>query len=358
MISFDVTAFGQELKRTVGPTPVPQGREVLLRTLAAGVCHTDIHTRQGWYDLGKGKRLTMADRGLTLPLTLGHEVVGTPDALGEDAEGVEAGRNYLLFPWIGCGECPQCRRGRETLCGRPRYHGIFRPGGYGDHVLVPDPRYLIDIGDLDPLAMAPLACSGLTTYSALRKIDPEILAAEPVLLFGCGGLGLMVVTLVKALGGRGVIAVDLDPVKRRAALDAGALGTIDGAAPDLKEQVQAIAGGPIWAVVDCVGAPSTVQAGIDALAKGGHILVIGLFGGETPLPIPLLPLKAMTLQGSYVGSLEELRALVGLVRDQGLGLIPTHRRRLDEAEAALQDLEAGRVAGRIVLEPAPREPAF
>lgn len=358
MIGFDVTGFGRKLERFERPTPAPSGREVLLRTLAAGVCHTDIHTRLGWYDLGQGRRLSMSDRGLTLPLTLGHEVVGTPVAVGEAVGEVAVGRNYLLFPWIGCGDCRQCRRGRETLCGKPRYHGIFRPGGYSDHVLVPDARYLIDIGDLDPAAMAPLACSGLTTYSALRKVDPDILAEEPTLLFGCGGLGLMAIALVTAMGGRGVIAIDLDPAKRAAALAAGALAAIDGAAPDLTAQVQEVAGGPVWTVIDCVGAPQTLQAGIGLLAKGGRIVVIGLFGGDTPLPIPLLPLKAMTLQGSYVGSLEELQALVGLVRDRGLGLIPTHRRPLDDAEAALHDLEAGRVAGRIVLQPSAPEAAF
>lgn len=351
MISFDVTQFGQDLVRVERTAPVPQGHEVLLRTLAAGVCHTDLHTRHGWYDLGGGRRLNMADRGLTLPLTMGHEVVGTPLALGPDARHVAHGRRYLLYPWIGCGACAQCKRGRETLCTKPRFHGIFRPGGYSDHVLVPDERYLIDIGDLDPCAAAPLACSGLTTYSALRKLDPALLENEYVVLFGCGGLGLMVIALVAALGGRGVIAVDLDPAKRAAALEAGAACAIDGAAEDLKAQIVAAAGGPIWSVVDCVGAPTTLGVSIDALAKGGHILVIGLFGGQIELPIPFLPLKAMTLQGSYVGSLEELRALVALVQTQALTLFSTHCRPLAHAEEALHDLEAGRIVGRVVLKP-------
>ena len=125
----------------------------------------------------------------------------------------------------------------------PACLGVHRAGGYADHVLVPHSRYLIDIGDLDPAQIAPYACSGLTTYAALKKIGEQTYRQHPVVIFGAGGLGLMCLTLIKALGGAGAIVVDIDPAKRQAALEAGALAAIDGAAPDAAQQIIKAAGG-------------------------------------------------------------------------------------------------------------------
>ncbi|WP_310598250.1 alcohol dehydrogenase catalytic domain-containing protein, partial [Aeromonas aquatica] len=131
MISYEVAAFGEPLARAHRPTPVPQGGQVLLRVLAAGVCHTDIHTWEGSYDLGGDKRLRMEQRGVTLPLTLGHETVGEVVAAGPDAPpDLLPVIRCLLFPWMGCGYCNVCRRGRENLGAARRFRGIFRPGGY------------------------------------------------------------------------------------------------------------------------------------------------------------------------------------------------------------------------------------
>ena len=132
MISYDVAQFGAPLRRFERPTPRPQGTEVLVRTLAAGVCHSDLHLWEGGYDLGSAGRLSVADRGVSLPLTMGHEIAGEVGALGPAAAGVTVGGKYLVFPWIGCGECAVCRSGDEQLCLKPRFLGIYRSGGYGD----------------------------------------------------------------------------------------------------------------------------------------------------------------------------------------------------------------------------------
>jgi len=351
MISQDVIAFGQPLQRVERTTPQPQGNEVLLKVLAAGVCHTDIHTWEGSYDLGGGKRLHMADRGVGLPLTLGHETVGEVVAVGSDVTDVQLGDRRLVYPWIGCGECRVCRRGRENLCTQPRFLGIFRAGGYSDHLLVPHSRYLVDIGTLTPHQAAPYACSGLTTYSAISKIDPEVLAQEPVLVIGAGGLGLMCVTLLRAMGCPAVIVLEPDGARRGAALAAGATSVVDADAPDALDQMRVAAGGPVWAVIDCVGHNSTVQRGLDVLAKGGQLIIVGLFGGELTVSTALLPMRAATIQGSYIGNLSELQALMQLVRDKQPTLIPTSCRCLDEAADALQDLSQGRVVGRLILCP-------
>ena len=145
---------------------------MLLKVLAAGVCHSDLHLSDGYFDLGGGKRLSVVDRGMKLPLTLGHENVGEVVAVGPWAKGVKVGDRRLVDPWMGCGECGVCKRGDEQLCPKPRSLGVFQPGGYSDHLMVPHPRYLFDIGDMPPEKAAPLACSGVTTYGALKKVGP------------------------------------------------------------------------------------------------------------------------------------------------------------------------------------------
>jgi len=196
-----------------------------------------------------------------------------------------------------------------------------------------------------------LACSGLTAYGALRKLG-GLVQTEPIVIIGAGGLGLMCLAVLKALGGHGAIVLDIDPAKRNAAREAGAQATIDPAAPDALQQIAQAADGGVWAIIDFVGSASTVRLGIDCLTKGGKLVVVGLFGGEISIPTPYIPMKAMTLQGSYTGNLAELRELVDLFRKTSLAIIPVRRRPLDEAFAALTDLKAGKVTGRVILAPA------
>ncbi len=351
MKSYDVCECGAPLRLMERPTPKPAGTEILLKVIAAGVCHSDLHTWDGYYDLGGGKRLQLSDRGVKLPLTMGHENVGEVVAVGPDAVGVKIGDRRLVHPWFGCGECAVCRRGDEQLCRTPFSIGVFRAGGYADHLLVPHPRYLFDIGNVAPEKAAPLACSGITTYGALKKVGP-LLQEEPVVIIGGGGLGLMCLALHKAMGGKAAIVVDIDSAKQEAARKAGAETVIDGNAPDAAKQIIAATDGGAWAVIDLVGASSTVQLAIDSLIKGGKVIVVGLFGGDITLPTASLPLRAMTLQGSYVGSLTEMAELLDLVRRKGAPDLPIGTRPLAAVNEALADLKAGKVVGRLVLTPA------
>ena len=183
MRCYCVLEHGAPLQAIDRATPTPTGTEVLVRTRAAGLCHTDPHLWEGYYDIGGGKRLAFADRGIKPPLTLSHEIVGEVVAVGPDAGKVPLGGTILVHPWIGCGECAACRRGDENHCATPGSLGIMRPGGFADHVLVPHPRYLIDIEGLDPAEAAPLACAGVTTYSALLKFG-KALTEDPVVIIG------------------------------------------------------------------------------------------------------------------------------------------------------------------------------
>lgn len=351
MHSYDVCECGAPLRKMERATPQPSGTQVLLKMIAAGVCHSDLHIWDGYYDLGGGKRLQMLERGIKLPLTMGHENVGEVVAFGPDAKGVKIGERRLAYPWIGCGECLVCKRGEENLCTAPGSLGIYANGGYAEYILVPHTRYLFDIGGLPAERAAPLACSGLTAYSALKKVS-DVLKEQPVVIIGAGGVGLMAVALHMAMGGKSTIVLDVDPAKRDAALKAGASVVIDGAAPDAAQQIIAQTGKGAWAVIDFVGSSSTAQLGNRSLIKGGKLVIVGLFGGDITIPTPHFPIRALTVQGSYVGSLTDMKELLDLVKKSGMPQMPVTTRPLAEVNAALDDLRAGKVIGRVVLTPA------
>ena len=352
MRSLQVCRCGEPMQFAERIDPKPIGSEVLLKVLAAGVCHSDLHIWEGFYDLGGGKILRLQDRGVRLPLTMGHENVGEVVAVGPKARGVKVGDKRLIYPWIGCGTCMVCKRGDEQLCMAPRFLGVYRDGGYATHLMVPHPRYLVNYGRrMKPEQAAPLACSGVTAYGALKKLG-ALVKSEPVVVIGAGGLGLICIAIIKAMKGKGAIAVDIDPVMREAALRQGALAAIDPNALDALAQLQAAAKGAVWAAIDFVGNSQTAQLAVDSLVKGGKLIVVGLFGGDITVSLPLIPIRAMTIQGSYTGSLKELNELIKLVRKAPLPLVPTKTTALDAAQRVISDLKAGKVIGRTVLTPA------
>jgi propanol-preferring alcohol dehydrogenase len=345
-----LTGHHQPLVRREEDVPEPRGGEVLVRILGAGVCHSDIHIWDGEYDLGGGKKLVLKDRGVALPLVMGHEIAGEVAALGPDADGVTVGDKVLVYPWLGCGECAICLRDEENLCLKPSSLGVYRAGGYAEYVLAPRAKYCIGLDDLDPAEAAPLACSGVTTYSALRKFGPAI-ADAPVVIMGAGGLGHMALSILRAIGGKGAVVVDIDEAKREAAIRAGALAAIDGGAPDAARQLIEATGGGARMVLDLVGAASTVNLAIASATRGTEIVVVGLYGGEITVSVPFFPLRPLAIRGSYVGNLGELRDLVDLARDGKVKPVQVTRRSLDEVTEAIGQLRAGKVVGRVVLVP-------
>jgi alcohol dehydrogenase/propanol-preferring alcohol dehydrogenase len=354
MKSFQVTDFNAPLKEVDAPTPQPSGTQVLIKVKAAGVCHSDLHIWEGGYDLGHGRKpLSLKDRGVSLPRTMGHETSGEVIAFGPDANAaagdLKIGDIALVYPWLGCGICETCLAGEENMCLKPNSLGVYCDGGYADHMTVPHPKYLLNLKGLDPVTAAPYACSGVTTYSALKKVEADL--NTPIVIFGAGGLGLMALSLLKAMGGKGAIVVDIDARKREAAERAGALATVDGGAPDALEQLAKKAGGPIRAVIDLVGNAKTTQLGFDCLTKGGKLVIVGLFGGGATWALPLIPIKAITIQGSYVGNLRETRELLELVRAKKVAPIPVTPMPLARANEALVDLQKGKLVGRAVLTP-------
>jgi len=330
------------------PTPVPTGTQVLLEVTHCGVCHSDLHVWEGKYDLGGGRTMSLKDRGVVLPLAMGHEIVGRVLQLGPDATGVDIGSRKIVYPWVGCGVCAACLADEDNMCLTPKSLGVFQNGGYATHVLAPHPRHLVDPGTLDPALAATYACSGITVFSAVRKVMP-MPPDEPLLLVGAGGLGLSALALLRALGHRNTIVVDISEEKRAAALAAGAAQVVDGSGEGVTARIVAAAGGPVGSIIDLVNGTASAAAAFEALRKGGKLVQVGLFGGELRLPLPLMAMRALTVQGSYVGSVKDLRELVTLAQGGSLPALPIREVPMPQANDALMRLRDGKVTGRLVL---------
>ena len=277
---------------------------------------------------------------------LGHEIFGEVVAVGPDAEGVSVGDRRVVYPWIGCGECAVCQRGEEHLCTPGRALGIVTNGGFASHVMVPNSRYLFDKGDVPDSLAATYACSGLTAYGAIKKVG-ELADGDELVIIGAGGVGMMAIQIARAMG-LDPIVVDIDPAKLEAAQALGVSRTYNSSEMDTAKAIRKATGGA-YAALDFVGAETSVNYGLTTLRKGGMLVVIGLYGGALNMPIPFLPMNARIIQGSYVGSPEDMADLMAMVRDGKIAPIEIHERPLAEASEALADLKAGKVSGRQVL---------
>ena len=343
MISYQVVEHGKPLQKVLSETPKPQGTEVLVRITRSGVCHSDLHIWDGYFDLGGGKRFYVKDRGCVPPFTLGHEPFGVVEKIGPQTKGVKVGQKRIVYPWIGCGKCAVCKAEQDNYCvSGSRFLGVNRAGAYSTHVLVPHPKYLLDASGIDEAFAATLACSAVTAYSAVNKLPEN---ADSVAVLGCGGLGLIGISVLKAKGIKNIIACDIDDSKLAAALKAGARKTVNMRAPDAAKALAGIA-----AAIDFVGSPATAVPGIAALRKGGRYILCGLFGGEITQPLPPIAQRAIGIVGSYVGNLQELREVVALAKKRKIKPTPVETRPGRDANAALEDLKAGKVLGRIVLD--------
>ena len=331
-------------------TPIPESNQVLIRVDSVGVCHSDLHLWEGGYDLGDGQFMKVTDRGVSYPITPGHEIVGTISKVGPSVSDVKADDQVLVYPWIGCKECPACINNNENLCDTPCSMGVFTNGGYSDYVLVPDAKYVVKLDGINPDSATSLACSGLTAYNAIKRSinnNPKYL-----IVVGAGGLGLMGVQLARVMTSAKIICVDLDDQKLGTAKEMGADYTVNSRDPDTVQKILDICDGKgADSIVDFVNAPPTVKLGLAILRKRGVLTLVGLFGGSLEVSLVTIPLKSITIQGAYTGNYNDMVELMQLARDGKINPVISKRYSLDDANTALNDLKERRIIGRAVINP-------
>jgi propanol-preferring alcohol dehydrogenase len=330
-----VRAFGQPLTIEDLPVPTPGPGQVLIRLVASGVCHTDVHAADGDWPVKP-----------TLPFIPGHEGVGDVVALGRGVTGLDIG-DRVGVPWLhsACGDCEFCTSGRETLCAKQQNTGYSVNGGYAEYMLA-DAKFVGRIPEgLDPMIAAPVLCAGVTTYKGLKETDTR--PGQWVVISGIGGLGHLAVQYAHAMGLR-VIAVDVAPDKLALAAQLGAEKCIDASREDAAAIVQREIGGAHGALVTAVSTKA-FDAAIGMLRSGGTCVLVGLPPGDFPTPIFPVVLKRLTIRGSIVGTRNDLSEALDFAA-RGLIHVESTTRRLEQVNEIFEELKAGRITGRIVLD--------
>lgn len=324
--------------------PEPGPGQVLLKVAGAGACHSDLHLMEwpkGTFDF-------------QLPFTLGHENTGWVAALGSGVEGFELDEAVAVYgPW-GCGHCRACRQSKENFCERAGEigalgGGLGLNGGMAEYLLVPAPRLLVPLGDLDPVEAAPLSDAALTPYHAIKRNLHRLTPGSSVIVIGVGGLGHMAVQILKAIAPAQIIAVDLDESKLQLAREVGADHTVNSGA-GAAAAIQELTGGRgAGVILDFVGAEATMALGAAVSQPDGELVVVGLAGGVFPFQFGALPWDC-SITVPYWGSAVELIEVLDLAR---AGKIRAHIERfpLSRVEEAYQRLRDGTLAGRAVIVP-------
>ena len=330
-----VRAFGAPLTIEQLPVPTPGRGEVLVRVLASGVCHTDLHAADGDWPVKP-----------SLPFIPGHEAVGDVVAVGPDVVGVRLG-DRVGVPWLheACGRCEYCQTARETLCAAQKNTGYSVNGGYAEY-LVANADYVGRIPEgMDPLLAAPVLCAGVTTYKGLKETDTR--PGQWVVISGIGGLGHLGVQYARQMGLR-VIAVDVAPEKLELARELGAELVVNARDEDPAAFVQRTVGGAHAALVTAVSTRAFDQA-LGMLRAGGTCVLVGLPPGDFPTPIFPVVLKRLTVRGSIVGTRADLREALELAARGGIRAAH-ETAALEDVNDVLAALRAGTITGRMVLD--------
>ncbi|MER7970109.1 MULTISPECIES: NAD(P)-dependent alcohol dehydrogenase [unclassified Streptomyces] len=326
------------------PDPEPGPGQVLLKVTAAGVCHSDIAVME-W---------PAESFPYALPLTLGHEGVGTVAALGAGVTGVSEGEAVAVYgPW-GCGTCAKCAQGKENYCLRAADLGINppglgSPGSMAEYMLVDDVRHLVPLGGLDPVAAVPLTDAGLTPYHAIKRSLPKLVPGSTAVVIGTGGLGHVAIQLLRALTPARVVALDVSEEKLELARKVGAHEVFpsDARAADAVRELTGGIGAE--AVFDFVGVAPTVATAGKVAAVEGDVTIVGIGGAPLPVGFGHLPFE-VSVTAPYWGSRGELDEVLALARS-GAVSVHTETYSLDDAPLAYERLHAGKINGRAVILP-------
>lgn len=344
MRAFQLTDPGAaELRQVDDPDPRPG--EVLVKVTGAGVCHSDLHILHAPIALSP------------TPMTIGHEVAGTIAALGEGVSGWEEGTPVLVYLAWGCGRCRQCTVGAENYCEAysrliPPGPGLGVDGGMAEFIAVPH-RHVVALGDLDPVASAPLTDAALTPYHAIARSADHISPSSTVVVIGVGGLGHMALQILRATCGATIVAVDTDESRLAQATELGANHTLISDAHTAGEIIAMTGGIGADLVLDFVGADATLTTAAGCIGSNGQITAVGLGGGEMSFRSDAMSLDlpwGTTIFRPYGGTRRDLQEVIELAHS---GAIEVHVERfgLDDASTVLEKLERGEIPGRAVLVP-------
>lgn len=326
------------------PVPEPGPGQVLVKVAGAGVCHSDLHLME-W---------PPGTLAYPLPFTLGHETAGWVESVGPGAAGVRSGDPVIVYgPW-GCGLCRQCARGAENYCERAAEigaagGGLGVDGGMAEYMLVPSPRLLVPLHDLDPRTAAPLTDAALTPYHAVKRSLHRLVPGTAAVVIGVGGLGHAAVQILRALSPATVVAIDVAPDKLKLAKEAGADHVLTAGKDNAVQIRELTAGHGAKLVLDYVGSDDTVATAAAAAAVESDVTLIGLAGGKLPVGFGALAWE-VTVTVPYWGTRGELIEVVELAR---AGKIRLHVETFPMSEAldVYRLLREGEIAGRAVLTP-------
>ena len=331
-----VRKLGQPLKLEEMPVPVPGAGEVLIKILASGVCHTDLHAAAGDWPIKP-----------MLPLVPGHEGTGIVAGVGSGVQRFKEGDRVGLA-WLhdACGVCEFCVTGWETLCMSQHNSGYTVNGSFAEYALG-SARYvgrLPDKGDF--AALAPILCAGVTTYKGIKETEAR--PGEWLAISGVGGLGHVAIQYAKAMGLQ-VIALDVSEEKLAHARELGADLALDARAPDVVKRILRETGGGVHGVVATAVSPDSFVQAIQITRRKGTVALVGLPPGEFAVPISEVVLKRITLRGSIVGNRQDLAEALDFAAE-GRVHASIHRTSLENINDVFRDLKDGRVEGRMVLD--------
>lgn len=331
-----VRAFGKPLTIEEVPVPAPGPGEILVKVVACGVCHTDLHAADGDWPV-KPKP----------PFIPGHEVAGVVAALGPGVTGLKEG-DAVGVAWLhdACLACEYCETGWETLCEHQHNTGYSCDGGFAEYVIAAAPFAARLPSGVDFAAMAPILCAGVTTYKGLKETEAR--PGQWVTISGVGGLGHVAIQYAKAMG-LNVVALDVTPDKLALARHAGADVAVDAFAPDAVADVLAATGGGAHGIlVTAVSPPAFAQA-LHMVRRKGTVSLVGLPPGDFATPIFDVVLKRITVRGSIVGTRRDLDEAIAFAAD-GKVKAEIAKAPLDDINAIFAALKAGKVEGRMVLD--------
>ncbi|MBP1782668.1 MULTISPECIES: alcohol dehydrogenase AdhP [Micromonospora] len=331
-----VTAFDRPMEITERPVPEVGPGEILVRVEASGLCHTDIHAARGEWPVKP-----------TPPFVPGHEGVGLVEQVGPGVTEHAVGDRVAL-PWLGwaCGTCAYCVTGWETLCESQRNTGYSIDGAHAEYA-VASARYAVRVPDgVDPFEAAPLTCAGVTTYKAVKVAG--VRPGERVAIFGIGGLGHLAQQYAQIFGAE-TVAVDVTAEKLELATSLGAAHTVDAATTDPVERITALGGVDVAIVL--AASPRVIEQAHRSLRRGGRLVLVSLPADNAiTLPVFETVLKGITVLGSIVGTRADLAEVFAL-HAAGRTRVVYETRKLDDINDAVDDVLAGRVAARLVLQP-------